>query len=396
MEAYALEWVQLLIRWVHLITGIAWIGSSFYFVMLDNSLLPPKRQQDADEGIGGELWAIHGGGFYHVQKFRVAPAELPSPLHWFKWEAYWTWISGFALFIIMYYAHADLYMIDRSVADLQPWQAIAISLALMVGGWLFYDQLCKRAGLDHEKVIAVVMVLFLAFTAWGVSHLFSGRAMFLQVGAMMGTIMAWNVFFVIMPSQRKLVEAKERNEPPDPIYGQWGKQRSVHNNYFTLPVLFIMISNHYPHTFGHQHAWLVLVAVLVLAALVRHFFNLRHKGRTVWAIPAVAGVGTLVLAIVIAPVAPKAAAYTFVEVQRIVAERCTTCHADKPTQAGFLVAPKGFVIETPAQIVASAQKIKEQAVLTKAMPIGNLTNLTDAERATLGAWLAAGAPPPKP
>jgi len=396
MEAYALEWVQLLIRWVHLITGIAWIGSSFYFVMLDNSLLPPKRQQDADEGIGGELWAIHGGGFYHVQKFRVAPAELPSPLHWFKWEAYWTWISGFALFIVMYYAHADVYMIDRSVADLQPWQAIAISLALMVGGWLFYDQLCKRAGLDHEKVIAVAMVLFLAFTAWGVSHLFSGRAMFLQVGAMMGTIMAWNVFFVIMPSQRKLVEAKERNEAPDPIYGQWGKQRSVHNNYFTLPVLFIMISNHYPHTFGHQHAWLVLVAVLLLSALVRHFFNLRHKGRTVWAIPAVAAVGTLVLAIVIAPVAPKAAAYTFADVQRIVAERCSTCHADKPTQAGFLVAPKGVVIETPAQIVASAQKIKEQAVLTKAMPIGNLTNMTDAERATLGAWLAAGAPPPKP
>jgi len=396
MEAYALEWVQLLIRWVHLITGIAWIGSSFYFVMLDNSLLPPKRQQDADEGVGGELWAIHGGGFYHVQKFRVAPAALPEPLHWFKWEAYWTWMSGFALFIVMYYAHAEVYMIDRSVADLAPWQAVAISVALLVGGWMFYDQLCKRAGLANEKAIAVTMVLFLAVAAWGVSHLFSGRAMFLQIGAMMGTIMAWNVFFVIMPSQRKLVEAKERNEAPDPIYGQWGKQRSVHNNYFTLPVLFIMISNHYPHTFGHQHAWLVLIAVMLLAALVRHFFNLRHKGRTVWAIPAAAAVGTLALAIVIAPVAPKAAAYSFADVQRIVAQRCASCHAERPTQAGFHVAPKGFVIETPAQIVANAQKINEQAVLTRAMPIGNLTNMTDAERATLGAWLAAGAPPPKP
>jgi uncharacterized membrane protein len=211
---------------------------------------------------------------------------------------------------------------------------------------------------------------------------------------MMGTIMAWNVFFVIMPSQRKLVEAKERNEAPDPIYGQWGKQRSVHNNYFTLPVLFIMISNHYPHTFGHPHAWLVLLAMMLLAALVRHFFNLRHKGRTVWAIPAAAAVGTLALAVVIAPVAPKAAAYSFADVQRIVAQRCATCHAEKPTQAGFLVAPKGFMVETPAQILANAQKINEQAVLTKTMPIGNLTGITDAERATLGAWIAAGAKAP--
>ena len=392
MEAYAGEWAQLLIRWVHLITGIAWIGASFYFVFLDNSLLPPKRKEDADAGIGGELWAIHGGGFYHAQKFKVAPAELPAPLHWFKWEAYWTWMSGFALLVVMYYAHADIYMIERAVADIAPWQAVAISVALLVGGWIFYDQLCKRLGLAREKVLAVVMIAFFTLVAWGLSHVFSGRAMFMQVGAMIGTIMAWNVFFVIIPGQRKLVEAKEREEAPDPIYGLQGKQRSVHNNYFTLPVLFIMISNHYPLTYGYRHAWLVLIAILLLAALVRHFFNLRHKGRTVWAIPVGAAVGTLLLAIAIAPEKPRAAAYTFADVQAIVATRCATCHAAKPTQPGFNDPPKGFVLDTQALIVANAQKINEQAVVSRVMPIGNLTGMTDAERATLAAWIAAGAP----
>lgn len=392
MEAYAGEWLQLLIRWVHLITGIAWIGASFYFVFLDNSLLPPKRQVDIDDGIGGELWAIHGGGFYVARKFKVAPAQLPEPLHWFKWEAYWTWISGFALFVVMYYAHASVYMIDKSVADIAPWQAIAISLALLVGGWVFYDQLCKRMGLAREKVLAVVMVVFLTLVAWGLSHVFSGRAMYLQVGAMMGTIMAWNVFFVIIPAQRKLVEAKERNEAPDAVYGLQGKQRSVHNNYFTLPVLFIMISNHYPMTFGYKHAWLVLIAILLLAAFVRHFFNLRHKGRTMWAIPVSAGVAALLLAVAIAPSKPQDAAYSFADVQKIVAERCATCHAARPTQPGFNDPPKGFMLDTPALIVTNAQKINEQAVISKVMPIGNLTNMTDAERGTLAAWIAAGAP----
>ena len=392
MEAYAGEWLQLLIRWVHLITGIAWIGASFYFVFLDNSLLPPKRKEDADAGIGGELWAIHGGGFYHAQKFKVAPAELPAPLHWFKWEAYWTWMSGFALFVVMYYAHADIYMIDRAVADIAPWQAVAISLALLGGGWIFYDQLCKRLGLAHEKVLAIVMIAFFTLVAWGLSHVFSGRAMFMQVGAMIGTIMAWNVFFVIIPGQRKLVEAKEREAAPDPIYGLQGKQRSVHNNYFTLPVLFIMISNHYPLTYGNRHAWLVLIAILLITAFVRHFFNLRHKGRTVWAIPAAAVAATLLLAVAIAPEKPRAAAYTFADVQAIVAARCATCHAAKPTQPGFNDPPKGFVLDTPALIVANAQKINEQAVVSRVMPIGNLTGMTDAERATLAAWIAAGAP----
>jgi uncharacterized membrane protein len=392
MDAYASEWLQLLIRWVHLITGIAWIGASFYFVFLDNSLLPPAKKEDADAGIGGELWAIHGGGFYHAQKFRVAPATLPEPLHWFKWEAYWTWMSGFALLAVMYYAHADVYMIDRSVADLAPWQAVALSVALLVVGWVFYDQLCKRAGLDREGLLAVAMIAFFTLVAWGLSHVFSGRAMFIQVGAMMGTIMAANVAHIIIPSQRRLVEATRLGVAPDPVYGLRGKQRSVHNNYFTLPVLFIMISNHYPITFGQPRAWLVLIAILLIAAWVRHFFNLRHKGRTVWAIPVTAALAAIGLAVAIAPPKPAAANFTFSDVQHIVGVRCAVCHAERPTQPGFSVAPKGLLLETAAQIAANAPKINEQAVVTKTMPIGNLTQMTDAERATLGAWIAAGAP----
>jgi uncharacterized membrane protein len=284
-------------------------------------------------------------------------------------------------------------MVDRSVADIAPWQAVALSVALLPAGWVFYDQLCKRLGLARERALAAVMIAFLAAVAWGLSHVFSGRAMYMQVGAMIGTIMAWNVFFVIMPAQRKLVEAKRNGVAPAAIHGQRGKQRSVHNNYFTLPVLFVMISGHYPLTFGHRHAWLVLIAILLIAAFVRHFFNLRHVGRTVWAIPAAAVAATLLLAIAIAPAPPKPAAWTFADVERIVATRCATCHAARPTQEGFNDPPKGFVLDSPAAIVAGAQKIHEQAVASRVMPIGNLTGMTDAERATLGAWIAAGAPP---
>jgi uncharacterized membrane protein len=394
MEAYASDWIQLLIRWIHLITGIAWIGASFYFVWLDNSLLPPKSRQDADAGIGGELWAVHGGGFYVVRKFKVAPETLPDPLHWFKWEAYSTWLSGFALLVAMYYLHADVYLIDRSVADLTPLQAVGASAALLAAGWLIYDQLCKRLGLEREGWIAAGVVLMVAITAWVSSHLFSGRAVYIQIGAMLGTIMVANVAHVIIPSQRKLVDAKRLGVAPDPVYGLRGKQRSVHNNYLTLPVLFTMISNHYPMTYGGRHGWAVLVAILLLAAYVRHFFNLRHRGRTVWAIPVTAALGTLALAVVIAPAppVPASSATSFGEVQAIVARRCVACHAEHPTQDGFAVAPKNVMLDSPAQIRAQAAKIYEQAVATRAMPIGNLTGMTDAERAAVGAWYAASSP----
>ena len=392
MEAYAGEWLQLLIRWVHLITGIAWIGASFYFIWLDNSLEPPRRQRDVDEGVGGELSAIHGGGFYHVQKYRVAPPELPPTLHWFKWEAYSTWLSGFALLVVLYWWHADLYMIDRSVAAITPMQAVLLSAALLVGGWFAYDQLCKRLGFDRERILIASMIAFVAAVAWGLSHVYGGRAVYLQVGAMLGTLMAANVLFVIIPAQRKLVEAKADGRAPDPVHGMRGKQRSVHNNYLTLPVLLTMISGHYPMTFGHPHAWIVLVCLLLLAAFVRHFFNLRHRGRTVWAIPIVAALGALALAVAIAPEQrPGAGVVTFGEVQPIIAARCAACHAEHPRFEGIASAPKGVVLETPAQIIANAAAIGQQAVASRAMPLGNVTQMTDAERARLAAWIEAGA-----
>ncbi len=320
---------------------------------------------------------------------------MPEPLHWFKWEAYTTWMSGFALLVVMYYLHANVYMIDKSVADISPLQAVGLSVALLVVGWVVYDQLCKRLGLERESWIAAVMIVFIAIVAWGLSHVLSGRAVYIQIGAMLGTIMAGNVAHVIIPSQRKLVEAKEQGIAPDPVYGLRGKQRSIHNNYFTLPVLFIMISNHYPMTYGAKYGWAVLLAIMLLAAYVRHFFNLRHRGRTVWAIPVTALLATLALAILIAPDNPRATAGgppSIARVQAIVTQRCVSCHADKPTQEGFAIAPKNVMLQTPDLIAANAQKIYEQVVVTKVMPIGNLTGMTDDERATLAAWIAAGAP----
>ena len=392
MEAYAGEWLQLLIRWVHVITGIAWIGASFYFIWLDNHLLPPREARDAPDAIGGELSAIPGGGFYHVEKFRVAPATLPSPLHWFKWEAYSTWLSGFALLVVLYWWHADTYMIDRSVSAIAPWQAVVLSGALLAGGWVFYDQLCKRLGFARERVLGIALVLFFALVAFALSKVLSGRALYIQIGAMLGTIMAANVLFVIIPGQRQLVLAKEQGRAPDPVYGLSGKQRSVHNNYFTLPVLLTMISNHYPMTYGHPRAWLVLAALLLLAAYVRHFFNLRHRGRTVWAIPVTAAIGTLALAVALAPARQSSGSEVSIrDVQAIVEARCVACHAEKPRQEGIAVAPKGVVLETPAQIAQNAAAIRQQAVASRAMPLGNLTNMTDDERARLGAWIDAGA-----
>ena len=392
MEAYAGEWLQLLIRWVHLITGIAWIGASFYFIWLDNSLQPPRRARDADEGVGGELWAIHGGGFYHVRKYRVAPEELPPALHWFKWEAYSTWLSGFALLVVLYWWQADLYIVDRNVSAITPLQAVALSAALLVAGWIVYDQLCKQLGFAHERVLAVALIGLLTAVAWGLSHVFSGRAMYIQIGAMLGTMMAANVLFVIIPSQRKLVEAKARGEPPDPVYGMRGKQRSVHNNYLTLPVLLTMISNHYPMTFTHPHAWLVLACLLLLAAYVRHFFNLRHRGRTAWSIPLLAATGALALAVVIAPARPVVEGTVALrDVQPIIAARCATCHAEHPRWEGIASPPKGVVLETAAQIVAQAAAIREQAVVSRAMPLGNVTQMTDVERGRIAAWIDAGA-----
>jgi uncharacterized membrane protein len=391
LDPYATDWLDLLARWLHVIAGIVWIGSSFYFIALDNHLRPPRDKHDADAGVGGEAWEIHGGGFYRVHKYRVAPREIPEPLHWFKWEAYTTWLSGFALLVVLYYAHADTYLIDKSVADLTTWQAIAISIGLLVAAWIVYDRLCRVLG-SRPLVLGGALLGLITLAAWGISHLFSGRATYIQVGAMIGTMMVGNVFFVIIPAHWELVRARQSGREPDPAANARGKLRSVHNNYLTLPVVFTMISNHFPFTYGHSYSWLILVVLLVIGAWIRHFFNLRHAGRTVWAIPVTAALAIAALAIVIRPQTESAAgtpAVPFTQVARVVDMRCTACHSQHPTRVAQ--APKGVVLDTPAEIKEQADAIQLQAVQTHAMPLGNITGMTQAERDLLGRWIAQGA-----
>ena len=395
---YGLEWLNLIVRWLHMITGIAWIGASFYFVWLDNTIRPPAPGSElAEKGVSGELWAVHGGGFYNPQKYLGAPAALPKELHWFKWEAYSTWLSGFALLTIVYYFNAQAMMVDKAVADLSSWQAIAIGIGSLLVGWTVYDLLCRSRLGEHELIFGAVIFALLVASAYVLNKYLSGRAAYIHVGAMIGTMMVANVLMLIIPGQRKMVEAMTAGQKPDPIHGLKAKQRSVHNNYFTLPVLFIMISNHYAMTYRHEHAWAVLAVIMAAGVLIRHFFNLRHKGRVEWRYP-LAGVALLLAAAVaIAPKAPVAApaaadpAAQFARVQAIVTQRCVSCHSAQPTQPGFPSAPAGIMLQDAALVRQNAAKIYEQSVQLKAMPIANLTNMTDAERAEVAAWFEAGA-----
>ncbi len=400
--AYGADWLNLLVRWLHLITGIAWIGASFYFVWLDNSIRPPAPGSDlAKQGVSGHLWAVHGGGFYNPQKYLVAPAKLPPELHWFKWEAYATWLSGVALLLIVYYFNAQAMMVDKNVADLSSAQAIGVGVGSLVLGWIVYDLLCRSPLGKRDFAFGVVMFVLIVGAAWALTQLLSGRAAYIHVGAMIGTMMVGNVLMLIIPGQRKLVDAMLQGQAPDPIHGQKAKQRSVHNNYFTLPVLFIMISNHYAMTYANKYNWLVLGAIIAAAVLIRHFFNQRHKGQANLAYPAA---GVAILAAVAFAIAPRpapvpAATATatapagpdFARVQQIVTQRCASCHAAQPTQPGFAAAPGGIALDTPALIRQHAVKVHQQAVVLKAMPIGNMTNMTDQERADLAAWFSAGA-----
>jgi uncharacterized membrane protein len=391
---YILEWMNMLVRWLHVITGIAWIGASFYFVWLDNSLRPPAPGSDlAQKGVAGELWAVHGGGFYNPQKYLVAPAALPAELHWFKWEAYSTWLSGFALLVIVYWLNAQAMMVDRSVADLTSGQAIGLGLGCLVAGWVVYDLLCRSPLGKRDLPFGVVIFALLVGAAWVLTHFLSGRAAYIHVGAMIGTIMVANVAMVIIPGQRRMVEAMRAGGKPDPVYGIRGKQRSVHNNYFTLPVLFIMISNHFAMTYRHPHAWAVLTTIMAAGVFIRHFFNLRHKGRVEWIYPAIGVALLLGLAILLAPPRPGASAGTvpFARVETILRERCVSCHAAHPTQPGFASAPAGVMLDDAHGIAQNAPRIYQQAVQLKAMPLANMTNMTEAERAELGAWFEAGA-----
>jgi uncharacterized membrane protein len=335
---------------------------------------------------------VHGGGFYHVKKYKVAPPVLPDHLARYKWEAYTTWLSGFALMVVLYYFNASAYLIDPSVADLSSWEAVGISIALLVAAWVVYDVLCRLL-VDHGAVLWTLILVLTTIAAWGCIQLFQPRAAFLQVGAMLGTIMAGNVFFNIIPAHWELINAKKAGREPDPTPGIVAKQRSVHNNYLTLPVLFTMLAGHFAFAYGATRAWLVLILIMLLGVLARVFFNLRHQGRTIWALPVLGGVAVILLAIAIKPEdsgGAGGAAVSFAQVAPIVEQRCAPCHSESPTEPGFSSPPAGLVLETPEQIAARAQDIKS-VVSTKAMPLGNLTNMTDDERALVVAWVTQGA-----
>ena len=395
MEAYLLDWANLLLRWAHIITGIAWIGASFYFVSLDNSLMPPKDANDVAKGVGGEQWGVHGGGFYHHQKYPVSPGYVPEQLHWSMWESYSTWLTGFALFTVLYLFNASTFLIDKTVFDWTPAAAIVTALGFFVAFWLLYDAICRTLGRGRhgDLIVGVCVFVLIVAASWLSCHLFAGRAAFLLVGAMVATTMSGNVFFWIIPGQRTVVAAIKAGQPVDPVHGQRGKQRSVHNTFFTLPVLFAMMSNHYGFSYGARHNWAVLVAIMAAGALIRLSFALRHKalasGQPVpwhWA-----AIGTLLLLGTVWAIRPdpqpatsSAAPASFADVQAVVMQRCVLCH-------GPALQSKNLRFDSPAEIGRHAQAIYQQAVVLKLMPMNNATQITDAERALIKRWFESGA-----
>ena len=396
MEAYLLDWANLLLRWLHVITAIAWVGSSFYFVWLDNHLIRPKSPDLLEKGVDGALWAVHGGGFYNPQKYMVAPKKIHTELHWFYWESYSTWLSGFSLFTVLYLWNAGTFLVDKSVYAWSPVAAGAAALGFLAVFWLVYDGICRvfGAGPEADKKVGAVVFAFIVFAAWLACQLFSGRAAFLLVGAMMATAMSANVFFWIIPGQRKVIAAMEAKAPIDPVHGKRGKQRSTHNTYFTLPVLFAMLSNHYGQLYGHKHNWIILVLVMMAGALIRQFFVARHKTHMAgkpepwhWAAAGVAPLGVLI--VWLAPWGtlnqPPAPPATFAQVQAVIQQRCVMCHNEQVNQ-------KGVMLHRPDLIAKHAPSINLQVVVQRTMPLNNATQITDAERALIGRWFAAGAP----
>ena len=389
MEVFLGEWANLLIRWMHLIVGIGWIGTSFYFMALDYSLNKLGQKQ----GVLGTAWQVHGGGFYFVEKYTVAPPQLPETLHWFKWEAYLTWVSGFGLMIVQYYIHARSYLIDPAVLPLTPWQAIGISLGSIAAGWAIYEGLCRSPIGQNTTVLAVCFFALILGAAVFYTHVFSARGAFLHVGALTGSIMATNVFAVIVPNQRKMIAQMIRGEKPDPYYGMVGKQRSTHNNYLTLPVLVMMVSPHYPFLSAHPHSWLVVAMILIAGASIRHYLNRVDAGddwkNYGWAAPV--AIGALMIAIFIT--APRAtsggAAVSDAQVLALAQKHCTMCHAAKPSHEGFSEAPKNISLDNIAGLRQYAAQIYVQAVQTNAMPLGNETAMTQQERDELGRWINA-------
>jgi uncharacterized membrane protein len=442
VDAHLTEWLNLGIRWIHMIVGIAWIGASFYFVWLENNL----NRSNPREGLSGDLWAIHGGGIYHLEKYKLAPPQMPENLHWFKWEAYTTWLSGVALLLVVYYLNPGLYLIAPG-SDLTPATAVAIGFGSLIVGWFVYDLLCDSPLGKTPALLGLVLFVLVIAACWGYSQIVSGRAAYIHTGALIGTIMVGNVFRIIMPAQRALVTAIEQNRTPDPVLPAKGLLRSRHNNYFTLPVLFIMISNHFPSTYGSQYNWLILAGIAILAVLVRHYFNTRHdSSKYVWTLPA-AALGMICLAYVTGPqtksvsapataqapaikyapvpatglpgnpsttsepvaeaTQPKAdaneesptaadsatpaASTDFAQVESVIHERCTVCHSVSPSSPMFSAAPAGLMLDTPEQMKAQAAKIHAQSVASQIMPLGNITQMTQDERDLIGSWIAKGA-----
>ncbi len=410
MESSYLDWANLLLRWVHVITAIAWIGSSFYFVFLDSSLTPPVDEDLKKQGVSGELWAVHGGGFYHPVKFNVAPPQLPSHLHWFYWESYSTWLTGFALFTVSYLWSASTYLIDKSRMDWAPATAIAVALSFLVVFWLLYDVVCRVFGQRKhgDAMVGALVMLLVCIASWLACHWFAGRAAFLLVGAMLATTMSASVFFWIIPGQKKVVAAIKAGAPVDAIHGQRGKQRSVHNTYFTLPVLFAMLSGHYSFTYTHPQNWLVLILMMFAGAAIRQFFVMRHGyklGRNSYPLPyALVGVAAIVAVIVwLRPASPPATAGVAINsvaggayaagatdlndyknVKIVLAQRCYQCHGEQ-------VQMKNVRLDSPQNVKTHAQNIYQQVVVTKVMPMNNVTGISEAERLQIKQWFEAGA-----
>jgi uncharacterized membrane protein len=396
VELILAESASAILRWLHVIAGIAWIGSSFYFIHLDLSLRP---RPGLPPGVKGDEWQVHGGGFYHMMKYLVAPAQMPDSLTWFKWEAYTTWLSGFALLVLVYYLGADLFLIDKSVLDLTAVQAAVIAFLSLAVAWLAYEGLCRSPLGNHEVALALVGYVFLVALTFGFTHVFSGRGAFTQIGALIGTIMVANVFVIIIPYQKKSVAAMLAGKEPDPRWGALGKQRSVHNNYLTLPVVFLMLSNHYPLFYATRFNWLIVAIVLAIGPVIRHFFNSRHEGKGspwwTWGVAAagmaavawLSAAGPRTVTIGALPPTPK-----FADVSAIVMSRCAMCHAAEPVWAGLAAPPKGVLLDTDEHVRLHAPLIAAAAVRSDAMPPGNITEMTPDERLTLASWLAAGAP----
>jgi uncharacterized membrane protein len=390
MEVFLGEWLNLLLRWSHLIVGIGWIGTSFYFMALDYTLMKRERM---NPGVMGTSWQVHGGGFYHVEKYTVAPATLPDVLHWFKWEAYLTWVTGFGLLVVQYYFHAQAFLIDPAVMPLETWQAIAISVGSLAAGWFIYDGLCRSKVGENTVLLALSVFALILIASVLYTKVFSGRGAFIHVGSLIGTIMAVNVFGVIVPNQKKMIAQMIAGQTPEARFGEIGKQRSIHNNYLTLPVLLMMVSQHYPFLFTHPHSWLVVALILLSGGVIRHVLNRIDAGDDWnaygWGLPAAAIV--LMTAIYVTAPQPRAgtagAAVSDREALAISQRHCVNCHAREPVHPAFKEPPKNMPLETVPELRRFAQQIYLQTVQNRAMPLGNQTGMTDDERAALGRWV---------